>query len=940
MKFFKSSFLIRTFVCLILSAHQLSAQPLPAQPQSAQPLPLDPAVRTGRLPNGLTYYIRHNQQPKDRALLYLVNKVGSILEDEDQRGLAHFMEHMNFNGTKHYPKNTLEDFLQKAGVRFGADLNASTNYEETVYMLPIPTTDAGMLPKGLGILRDWAQDALLDSTDIAQERGVVLEEERLRLGAGERLQRQYFPVLVNHSRYADRVPIGLHATLTTFRPGQLRRFHHDWYRPDLQAVIVVGDVNVEATELLIRRQFGDLANPAHERPRPHYTIPLTGRNQFARVTDKELSNISLQVVTKFRAPAIKTLAEYRAALVRQLFGQLINERFAALERNPTPPFLEGGAGIGSLMGGVDVFTTTVTARPGALESGFKAAWRELLRIRRHGFTDTELQRARKNYLSGFDEAFREKDKMSSVEHVKEYVQHFLQGAASPGMDREYQLVDSLVPGISLAEVDSLVNVGLQEHDRDIILEAPEKDSARLPDEKTILSWMAAVSKEPLTSFKDETITLPLLKVQPTPGSIVGEEKDTLLQTTTFTLSNGIRVIIKKTDYQNDRILFNGFSDGGTSLYSDTDYESAANAAGLVSLSGVGNYNATQLTRLLTGKQLSVGTYIAERSQGVSGNSSPKDLPAALELLYAMFTEPGIDEAQFNGQLAMTRSALVHRGNDPNRDFGDTVKAVLGNYNIRRINTTLAMLDQIDVHRAYEIYKERFADASGFTFVFVGNIEEETLKPLLETYLASLPAQHIHQQAKDLGLHIPEGQLSRTVYGGKEQKATVLLVLSGAFPYSYENTLRMSALKEVLQIKLLEKLREEESSVYTPGLDINVSKYPTERYAMTVSFSCAPANVERLIKSVLGEIEKLKTTGPSPTDLDKFKAESRVSWQTSIKTNGFWLGYLSGQLLNNEPMHQVFDYDSIISRMTTGDVKELATKCLTGQNFVRLVLLPE
>lgn len=926
------------FVTLYARAQHRSA----SQERSAlqeRPLPLDSAVHTGRLANGLTYFIRHNENPPKRALLYLVNKVGSVLEEEDQQGLAHFLEHMNFNGTKHYPRNQLEDFLQKAGVRFGADLNAYTSFDETMYMLPIPLEDGKMLGKGLGILRDWAQDALLDSADIDAERGVVLEEERMKLGAGQRLQQQWMPVQYNHSRYASRMPIGLHGVLTSFRPGQLRRFYHDWYRPDLQAVIVVGDVDVAGVEKMVRRLFGDLKNPTPERPRTQYRIPLTGKNQFLRLTDKELSATSFQLTIKHEGEQLRTLSEYRAALVRSLFNMMLGSRYADMASQPNLPFTNGGAQLEELPGGLDAFTVSAVAKPGQLQQAVTCIWREVRRVQQHGFSAEELDRAKTNLIASFDAVYKERDKLSSADHVKEYVQYFLHDAASPGIGVEEQLVHRLMPGLTQRSIDSVTQDYVRDHDRDILLAAPEKDSAGLPDEKTILSWLATVDKENTTAVSDRTDTLSLLRKEPIPGKIVREEKDTAAGLTVLTLSNGTKVLLKKTDYQDNQVLFAGFSEGGTSLYNDSDYYSAGNAAALVSVSGAGNYDALQLRRLLTGRQLAVSTSITERGQTVSGNASPTDLPMAMQLLYALIAEPRSDTALFNSQLRAGKAAFAGRGSDPGQVFNDSVQAILGGYHMRRMPATLRMFDQVDAEKAFRIYKERFADAGAFTYVFVGNIDEAILRPLLEKYLASLPGGD-GQAARDLHIHIPAGHIEKTFYKGREPRATVLLTFSGPVDYSYANAIRLSALKDILEIRLLERLREEESGVYSPGVTSSLSKIPESRYSLMISFTCSPDNVDRLVLSTLDELNKLRTDGPRPVDLEKVKAQSRVSMETTVRTNGYWLSYLLAQLGNGEPLGQMNDYLPLLGRLTTGDLQDFASRYVGDKNYIRLVLMPE
>jgi len=908
--------------------------------QAQTVLPLDPAVRTGKLANGFTYYIRHNEEPKNRVIMYLVNKAGSVLEDEDQRGLAHFMEHMSFNGTKHFPHNELVDYLQKAGVRFGADINAYTSFDETVYELPIPSDKPELLKGGLEIMRDWAHEALLDPGEIDKERGVVLEEKRLGKGAGERMQRQYWPVILNNSRYTVRIPIGLDTVLDNFKRPTIARFYNDWYRPDLQAIIVVGDINVDQIEAAIKQQFADLKNPARERVRTKYTVPLTGKNQFIAVTDKEMTSTEAEVMIKHKAPELKTTADYRGAIMQGLFDQMLNERYAELQRKADPPFINGGAGISGFIGGLDAYDATVTAKPGELENGLKAVWRETERLKRYGFTATELERAKTAYLNGMESELKEKNKTNSGSYVKEYQAYFLKGEASPGIEKEYQLTKDDMPGITLTDVNSLAKTYITNTNRDILILAPEKDKSSLPDAAKVNSWLKAVEAESLSPYNDEVSSQALLSTMPTPGKIKSEEQNKELNITTITLSNGIKVLLKPTDFKNDQIIFSGFAPGGTSLYSDADYQSAANAAGIIAANGVGNYNTGELSKYLEGKELSVSPFINDRFEGVNGGSTPKDLETALQMVYAYFTEPRKDTAIFKGIIARSMASLANRASDPSSVFSDTVNAVLGNHNIRRTGPSLQKLKQINLDKAYQVYKERFADAGNFTFTFVGSIDTNTIKPLLEKYLGALLSTGQHEKAKDLGIHPPAGRIEKTVYKGSEPKATVYLVYTGKYDYSPENNVQMDAMKEALEIRLLQRLREDESGVYSPGVQENTALQPQQRYSFLIHFGCAPQNVEKLIASTLDEINKLKADGPPQENIDKWRAEDKTSFEPQLKTNSFWLSYLNGQLQNGEDLNQVNQYNSLLDNVKPGDVKTMAGKYLSGDNYIRLVLMPE
>ncbi|RZL51133.1 MAG: insulinase family protein [Pedobacter sp.] len=903
-------------------------------------VPLDPAVKVGKLPNGFTYYIRRNVEPKNRVTIYLANKAGSILENDNQRGLAHLMEHMSFNGTKNFPKNELVNYLQKTGVRFGADLNAYTSFDETVYQLPIPSDDPTIVKNGLQIMRDWAQDATLDPAEIDKERGVVLEEKRLGKGAQQRMQDQYLPMLFNNSRYSNRLPIGTEDVLKNASAQTIKDFYKDWYRPNLQALIVVGDINVDEMEQMIKAKFSDLKNPVNAKPRTQYDIPLMGKNQFITVTDKEFPVTVAQILIKHKEQPLLTKTDLRNSVIRSLYNQMIAARFSELSKQANPPFLQAGSNISGFLAGLDAATTFIAAKPGEFEKGLKTTFTEVERVKRFGFTTTELERAKSSFLTRQESAFKEKDKTSSDSFVQEYVQLFLKGSVSPGIEYEYNLYKEALPTITLAEVNSLAKTYITDTNRDVIIMAPEKDKATLPTEATVNEWINSVLKDNIKPYVDEVSNKPLLANKPVGGKVVSENKIPEIGVTELTLSNGVKVILKPTDFKNDEITFYGFSPGGTSLYSDADYQSAANAASIISRGGVGEFNSLQLPKYLTGKRVSVSPMITERTEGISAFTSPKDLETALQLTYLYFTAPRKDPEIFKGIMSQQKGNLANRDSDPNSVFSDTTSAVLGQNNVRRTGPTVEKLNQINLDRAYEIYKERFADASDFTFTFVGSFDIAKIKPLLEQYLGSLPSTKRKESAVDLGIRPPAGVIAKNVYKGQEPKASVRLFFSGDYTYNQANNNQLDALAEVLTIKLIERLREDEGGVYGVGASASYSKLPANRYSLSISFGCAPENVDKLVASTLDEISKIKNNGAQAVDIQKFVAEETRGTETQIKTNQFWLGSIVGAYQNGEDPKEVLTYVDSLKLVTPESLKQAANTYLSGKNYIKFVLLPE
>jgi zinc protease len=911
-------------------------------PALAQPIPLDTSVRTGRLPNGFTYYIRHNSEPQKHVELYLVNKVGSLLETESQRGLAHFMEHMNFNGTRHFPKNELVNYLQKAGVRFGADLNAYTSFDETVYQLPLPTEDPALVSNGLLIMRDWAQEALLDSVEIEKERGVVLEEERLGKGAGERMSRRMYPMLLNHSRYADRIPIGLDSILIHFRPGTIRSFHHDWYRPDLQALIIVGDIDAAAMERQVKKEFSTLKNPANERARPEYTVPLTGRRQFLSITDPENTETSLEIYWKHKESGpLKTEADYQSALKKNLLNSMIAERvYAETNRQENPAFINMQFGSGSLLGGLDALTFSVTAKKGQLQQALTQTMTYVEKIRRYGFTQTELDRVRQAYLRSVEEGLKEKDKTPSVSLVKEYQQLFLKQEASPGIDWESNFARRHIGEITLADISQLLKEYFASKDEDILLTAPETEKQTLPDSAAVTQWLAQIGQAPVKAYVDESAGQSLLPVKPASGKVTSRTTVPELNLTVLTLSNGVKVVLKPTDFKNDEIIFQGYSPGGSSLYNDSDIDAAANASALIGQFGAGNMNPVQLSQLLNGKVLSVNVAINNRTQDIGGGAAPADLETALQLLYLKVTQPRVDTLLYTNIIGRTRAILPNRSADPNNVFSDTVNYVLGDHAYRASPLSLGHIEKIDLQKAYKIYKERFADNSGFTFVFVGNFKLDSITPLLEQYLGALPALHRNEKARDLGIHIPKGKIIKKVYKGAENKATVRIVFSGDYTFGSLANLSLKALSDILQIKVLEHLREDEGEVYSPQVNVTYNKYPQNRYAFMVAFGCAPANADHLIEDVKKEMAVLRDQGPQEEDVQKFKAAYLKELEPLYRQNGFWLSYLLNQYQNDEDILHIRDIQRNLDTITKASLQKAAREYLTGDNEIDFELLPE
>ncbi len=923
----------------LLSNHATLAQ----EDLSKMLLPMDSRVKTGVLPNGLKYYIMKNAEPKNRAQLRLAVKAGSVLETDEQQGLAHFMEHMNFNGTKNFPKNELVNFLQKSGVRFGADLNAYTGFDETVYMLPVPTDSIEVFKKGMQILEDWAHNATLDPTEIDKERGVVLEESRTGKGAQVRMRDKFFPIILNNSQYAKRLPIGKDTVLKTFKYEVLNQFHKDFYRPDLEAVAVVGDIDVAMVEKMIIEKFSGIQNPANEKERIKYTIPLTGGTDVAIVTDPEQPYTVIQVMCKQAKRKDVTYQDRRDGMLRSLFNQMLSARIQELTQKADPPFLFGNASYGGFLGGVgnlDAFNSIAVAKGGNIEKALVAVLEETEKAKKFGFTTSELARAKTDYMVAQEKSFKEKDKTPSEQIVGGLVGAFTENENLTSPDFSFDFTKKYLEGVKLEEVNALSNQLITSENRSVILLAPEKDKATLPTEAQLREWLNTAGKN-VTAYVDNTINKPLIAKLPTGSKVVASKQIPEVGITELTFANGVKAVLKPTDFKNDEILIGAYSMGGTNLYTDKDADNASLASTIVSISGLGEFSAVNLQKMMTGKVAQVTPYITETSENITGSTNPKDLETALQLIYSNFTQPRFDSDVIKGFVANVGSFLENQQKTltPEKVYKDSLEVILSNYAPRNFPLTVERFNKVDVNRAFEIYKERYADASDFTFLLVGNFKNEEIKPLLEKYLGGLPSIKRKETFKDLGIRTPKGKVEKTLYKGSEPKARVTMVWSGDAEITPENETQVEALSEVLEIKLTEKLREEESGVYGVGVSGSTAKIPAKRYSFKIGFQCAPENVEKLVNRTMAEIQKIKDSGAEATDIEKFKAETKRQTETQLRDNGFWLGYLQGQYQDGEDVKEVLKEDEMLKKVTVESTKTAAKKYF-AENMIKVIMLPE
>jgi len=942
--------LILGVTAMIAFGNPVLAQKKIVKPRQSAPvtagkvIPNDPEVKIGKLANGLTYYIRKNTEPKNRAELYLANRIGSLMENDDQQGLAHFTEHMAFNGTKDFPKNEIINYLQKAGVRFGADLNAYTGFEQTVYQLPIPTDSAALFQTGFKILANWAGKITMDGEEIDRERGVIVEEDRQRgKNAQERMSKQLLPILLKDSRYAERLPIGKIDLLKTFTHDKIKNFYADWYRPDLQAVIAVGDFDVNEVEKLIIANFSGLKNPVKERPRPSYDLPDNKEPLIKIITDPEQPyNVALSIY-KQRGNVTKTTADLKKNLMYTMINSMLSARFQEIMQKGNAPFLFAqstfGPYQGGLVSGINAFQTIVAAKSGKeIVTAVTAGAAESERAAKYGFVQSELDVVKRNVDAGNEKKLKEKTKTASASFVQLYLNNFLTGSAIASIDFSYAQTKNELAAITLAEINALAKTLITKENQILVVQAPEKEKALLPAAGQLLAAITHAGDN-LKPYVDDAVNKPLLAQAPIAGKVTAEKKYEDIGVTEWTLSNGIKVLLKPTDFKNDQIAFSSFSKGGSSLADPKDYKSSDYSV-LIPQSGIGDFNPSQLNKLLAGNTGRASAYISELYQGFNGSASPKDLETAFKMVYASAIFPRKDAEIFNKNISDEKVMLENKNANPMSVFSDTVQAVLTSYNKRSLPVTIADLETISLDKAFAFYKDRFADLGEQTFVFVGNFDLATIKPLIETYIASLPTLKKTQNFVDIGDNPPTGKVVKTVYKGLEDKATVQLFIHGDYTYNADNNVQLDALKAALENKILERLREKESGVYSPNVGLSVSKEPSAHYYFTISFSCATANVEKLIAAALEEVKNIKTNGATPEDIAKYKSEEQRQTELNLRNNGYWLNYLTSRLKYGDDLNLLLSDKKRVDTVTPASSKATAQKYLNEDNYIRLVLMPQ
>ncbi len=919
--------------CLALSPNSFGQDTLKS------PLPLDPLVKTGTLENGLRYFIRENTEPAARLEMRLVVNAGSVLEDDDQRGLAHFVEHMLFNGTRHFPRQTLVEFFEHIGMRFGPDVNAYTSFDETVYMIQVPTDSLPAVHRAFEVIKDWAMHATMDHEEVDLERGVLVEEWRRGRGAAGRTRDQILPLLLRGSRYADRLPIGDTLTLKRSPYAAIQRFYDTWYRPDLMAVVLVGDLPAAHLEQLVLEHLAGLKAPPDPRPRLQHALSSKTQMQYQVIQDHETTVTSFTVYYRQLPKRTVTSEDIRTQLLGQLAIGMLNRRLAAIARDGTrSPFLWVRLTRNALVRHHSAFALAGQVHEDSLHVGLESALRELARATRHGFATEELSRQKRVILAGRERAYSERHHTPSAALARQLVHHFLTGTAAPGIDFEHELVQTLLPSITARDVDAFLRDALNRDDQVYVVTMPDKPGLAPVTAQELKAAAARVQAETLAPFQDHAVEGPFMASIPAPGGVVSTREEPDLGITEVTLGNGVRVLMKPTDFKADEVLFTAYSNGGTSLYSDEDYFDATLADLIVQRSGAGDFDQNSLRQKLAGKVVAVNSYVTELTEGFSGRASRVDLETLFQLVHLYATRPRADEAALRSFQNHQRAQLINRQANPASAFSDSLYvAFYGNHARRRL-LTIDDIDSLSTEKSLAFFRERFADFGDFTFIFVGSFQVDQLVALARTYLGTLPSQGRQESWRDVEPELPEGAVTKVAYKGQEPKSRVGIVFHGPFAYSRVQDHRLQSLQMVLNMRIREELREARGGIYSASVQAGAVRLPRPQYTFSIYFGCAPERVDELTRAVFDEIEKIKSDAPLADYVARVKEQQRQAHRVRLETNSFWLAALQQAYRHDESLLPVLHYEDLISTLGPDDIREAARSWLVDR-YIQVKLMP-
>lgn len=936
----KHSLLTAILLCFI-ALSQVMAQ----QGQEPQPLPIDPKVRYGKLSNGLTYYIRHNEQPKDRADFYIAQNVGSILEEENQRGLAHFLEHMAFDGTKNFPNNSMDEYIESVGMRGGENFNAYTSFDETVYMIMnAPVNKAGVVDSCLLILHDWSSFIALTDSGITKERGVIREEWRTRQDAQARLWEQQLPKMYPNSPYGNRMPIGTIDVIDNFKPDELRAYYKKWYRPDLQGIIVVGDVNVDQVEAMIKKVFADVPAPVNPAKRQQFSVPNNDLPLISIAKDKEASNTLLFLFYKHdKLPddLNATVAGLVKDYIQNIAATIMAERFDEILHRANPPFIAAQAYDDDYMISKTKGAWTVAAlvKEGEVDSTLTTLVNETERVKRYGFTPSEYDRARINVLKQYESSYNEREKQKNDAYTREYVNHFTKGGYIPGIEMEYSLINQIAPNIPVEQVNQYIQDMIGEDNIVISLTGPDKEGVKYPTEEELLKTFLKAQHMEVEPYKETVSNEPLIPVLPAPGKITETKTDQRFGATVLTLSNGIKVVLKPTEFKKDEILVTATSPGGSTLFGNKDIDNLKVFNDVIEIGGLGNFSAIELGKRLAGKKVSTALSLSQDSENVNGSVAPADLQTLFELIYLSFTAPRTDDEAFSSFETRMKAQLKNVELNPMAAFSDSLTTALYDGNPRAMRLAPKDFSNISYPRIMEMFKERFSDASDFVFTFVGNIQTDSIRPYIEQYLATLPAKGRVEKGNVAEVPVMHkgAYVNRFNRNMEIPKVTVANLHTGQMDYTLDNIITATMLKQVLDLVYMEKVREQEGGTYGVQAAARVSSFPEGRTVLQIFFDTDPSKWERMNTIVQNELKRIAEVGPRAEDFQKTQDNLLKRYPELLQENSYWLNVLDDYYYKGFDSNSA--YESIVKAMTPAKIQAFTQKLLKQGNSIEVVMQP-
>lgn len=906
-------------------------------------VPTDPDFRIGKLANGLTYYIRHNTEPAGRASYYIIQNVGAILEKDNQNGLAHFLEHMAFNGTKHFPDKGILNTLERHGVAFGRNINAYTSFDETVYNLSdVPVDKPGLIDTSLMILADWSDFLTLNEEEIDKERGVIIEEWRSRRNASWRMMTQMLPVLFEGSQYAVRDIIGDTAVIKNFEPETLRNFYHDWYRTDLQAIAVVGDIDIDAVEAKIKEIFSPIPAVDNPLPRPQNLLVPKQGTKYLLITDPEAPETSVSLIIHDREPDLrkKDIDYIRDGYVVALMNRMMGSRFSEIVQKGTPPFVNGSLNYSDFLArDYNALVLSATVREDQEAMAFEAALTELERVKRHGFTKGELERAKATMLANFENMYKQRDKISNDRWASQASDHFLTGEPIPSLDLQYEYYKKILPEITLEEVSARLQGLISDDNSFIVVEGPD-DRDHL-SEAEAFELVNKVKTADIKPYEDLTGGTDLIG-EPLPGAeVIKSVALPQFSATEWTLSNGAKVVFRHADYEKDNVTLSGYAFGGESLYHDSLAPSLSLFPAVISMYGAGEFDNVALTKMLAGKKASVSLGLQETLQTVSGSSTPKDFETMMQLLYLRFAQPNYNREAYDAIIGRYTAVITAMQKNPNKIMSDSLQMNMTGYHPRTFLMTPESMKLISYDDVNYIYQTAFDDASAFTFFITGNIDEEVAREMAARYIGSLPSKQGSETWKDLGMDQPEGTVRKEIaIPLAVPKATVIMSYSADSKFVPSNYLKMEVLKNILDLVYTEKVREEEGGTYGVSLNTSSEKRPQEKTNLLIAFECDPARAPELKEIIYRELADIARNGPSQVNLEKAVSNMLKTREEEREHNSYWGKAVQGYYLNGIDRNDPANYEDILNKLTTKDIRKVVKKLLAKADLLELVFVPE